>query len=101
MTCDPVRMDREQAPLEDFELAAIEERCRAASPGPWRAFFGPGIGGPDFIMVSDADEEPDMYVDRDGKPASSFDLDFIASARQDVPRLVAEIRRLRKNLPRA
>jgi hypothetical protein len=36
-----------------------------------------------------------MYVSLDGRPAGANDLDFIASARQDVPRLIAEIRRLR------
>jgi hypothetical protein len=37
-----------------------------------------------------------MYVTRDTKPAAPDDLDFIAHARQDIPRLVAEIRRLRR-----
>jgi hypothetical protein len=82
-------------PLTDSELDAIERRCAAASPAPWTAFTGPGIGGPDFIRVSDDDGELDMYVERDGAPAAREELDFIAAARQDVPRLVAEIRRLR------
>ena len=46
------------------------------------------------------DAEPDMYVRRHGpgpdlRPASTADQDFIAAARQDVPRLLAEVRRLR------
>ena len=36
-----------------------------------------------------------MYVMRDETPAATTDLDFIAHARQDVPRLLAEVRRLR------
>jgi hypothetical protein len=55
-------------------------------------------GGDDFIRVSDLGEEPDMYVSRAGeaglRPASPADLDFIAMARQDIPKLLAEVRRL-------
>jgi hypothetical protein len=87
--------------LEDDELDAIEARCRAASPGPWKAFVEgrDHWGGDDFIRVSDLDEEPDMYVSRADaggiRPASVVDLDFIAAARQDIPALLAEVRRLR------
>jgi hypothetical protein len=87
--------------LDDAELEAIEARCDAASPGPWKSFIEDRDhwSGDDFIRVSDRDEEPEMYVSRATaqglQPASRQDLDFIAAARQDVPRLVAEIRRLR------
>jgi hypothetical protein len=87
--------------LDDAELAAIEARCRAASPGPWKSFVEgrDHWSGDDFVRVGDDDDQPDMYVSRataDGlRPASVHDLDFIAGARQDVPRLLAEIRRLR------
>ena len=36
-----------------------------------------------------------MYISRELRPASVADLDFIAGARQDVPRLIAEVKRLR------
>jgi hypothetical protein len=87
--------------LDEAELDAIEARCRAASPGPWRAFVEgrDHWGGDDFIRVGDLEEEPDMYVSwaaGDGlRLASPADLDFIAGARQDVPTLLAEVRRLR------
>jgi hypothetical protein len=81
--------------LSEDDLAQIERRIAAASPGPWTAFYGPGIGGDDFIRVSEQDGEPDMYVSRDREPAAEADLEFIAEARQDVPRLLAEVRRLR------
>ena len=42
--------------------------------------------------------EADMYVSRDRTPASHADLDFIAGARQDIPRLIAELHRLRDEL---
>lgn len=87
--------------LGDEELNAIDARCAAASPGPWKSFVEgrDHWSGDDFIRVSGADDAPDMYVSRAGagaiRPASVSDLDFIAAARQDIPALVAEIRRLR------
>ncbi len=88
-------MGSSTGPIGDDELRAIRARVDAASPSPWTAFIGGGLGGPEFIRVSDDDAEPDMYVERDGAPASSADLDFIASARQDIPRLLDEVERLR------
>ena len=87
--------------LDDAELDAIEARCQAASPGPWKSFVEgrDHWSGDDFIRVGDDDDEPDMYVSRataEGlRPASVRDLDFIAGARQDIPRLLAEIHWLR------
>jgi hypothetical protein len=82
-----------------IDLDAIEACCAAASPGPWMSYVEgrDHWSGDDFIYVSD--DEPDMYVSRAEagaiQPASASDLNFIAAARQDVPSLVAEIRRLR------
>ncbi|MGW6708597.1 hypothetical protein ACWGDE_27410 [Streptomyces sp. NPDC054956] len=89
-------------PLSGDEIDAIEKRCANASPGAWQAFVEgrDHWGGDDFIRIGGLDDsEPDMYVsrstDRGLTPADDHDLDFIAHARQDIPRLVAEIRRLR------
>jgi hypothetical protein len=41
-----------------------------------------------YVTLSYWDNDPE-------KPAGSDVLDFVAAARQDVPRLVAEVRRLR------
>lgn len=89
--------------MEDVELEVIEARCEAASPGPWKSFIEgrDRWSGDDFIRISDSDDEPDMYVsratDEGRRPRSANDLDFIAAARQDVPKSVAEIRRLRSH----
>lgn len=37
-----------------------------------------------------------MYVLHDRRPAPKEDLDFIAHARQDIPRLLDELERLRR-----
>jgi hypothetical protein len=89
--------------ITDAELVAMQRRADAASKGPWRSFIEDRDHecGDDFIQVgSDGEREDDMYVSRDTKPASDADLDFIAAARQDVPRLIAEVKRLRDELER-
>jgi hypothetical protein len=80
------------APLTDQELDSLERLVAGASPDPWEAFAGPGIGGPDFIRFG-KDEE--MYVQHGERPAPPGDLDFIAAARNYLPRLLAEVRRCR------
>jgi hypothetical protein len=89
-------------PISDAELDEIERRCSAASKAPWQSFIEgrDHWSGDDFICVGGLDDnEPDMYISRatsEGlNPAADEDLDFIAHARQDIPRLVAEIKRLR------
>jgi len=37
-----------------------------------------------------------MYVSAGNRPASDPDYEFIANAREDIPRLLDEINRLRK-----
>jgi len=80
--------------LTDEELDEIERRCSAARPAPWRSFVEgrDHFGGSNMIRVTDDDDNQ-----RDIEPlgATVEDQDFIAHARQDVPRLVAEVRRLR------
>lgn len=92
------------ADLLDDDLSAIESRAHAATPGPWKAFVEgrDHLGGDDFIRTGGSDDSsPDLYVSlayshaAGVTPAGANDLDFIASARQDIPRLVAEVRRLR------
>ena len=90
----------------DAAVEQIERRCDAASKPPWQSFIEgrDHWGGDNFIRVGGMDDsEPDMYVSRhvaEGlMPASDADLDFIAHARQDLPLLLAEVRRLRGARP--
>jgi len=89
--------------LTENELAEMEGRARAATDGPWQAYVEgrDHVAGDNFIRTGGLDDaSPDMYVTHyhgvQPVPAPAADLDFIASARQDVPRLVAEVRRLRE-----
>jgi hypothetical protein len=87
-------------PISDTELHAMQQRADAASKGPWEAFIeGPGDSFSSFIQVGLEDNAGDMYLSRDDVcSASTADLKFIAAARQDVPRLIAEVQRLRREL---
>lgn len=75
--------------ISNGDLERIEQLCRAATPPPWRSF----VEGRDHESGSDFIQTPGDDIELSG--ASRADQDFIASARQDVPRLVAEVRRLR------
>lgn len=100
-------MSQYSAPLPDSTLDEIEARANAATPGPWfRAFLdeasglwrgtvwrnwpGAHLANP-FKKVCDA---PRGYSTEESLQ-SERDADFISCARTDVPRLTAEVRRLR------
>jgi hypothetical protein len=71
-------------------LDIIERRCAAATPGPWKFVAESRIHdtGDNFIKT----ERENIYL----SGATVADHDFIASARQDIPRLLAEVRSLRQ-----
>lgn len=75
--------------MSDDELAAIQKRCDAATAGPWKAYIEDRDheSGSSFIQTAGPD------IEMSG--ASNDDYDFIANARQDIPRLLDEVRRLR------
>ncbi|NIH87691.1 hypothetical protein [Amycolatopsis granulosa] len=104
--------------LSDADLDAIEERVSAATPGPWyfhlldddwsmslvavstvpdsehtggRAEFDPGT-----VVAGTLVQHP-RYVDVADQRWDE-NAQFIAAARTDVPRLLAEVRRLRRLL---
>jgi hypothetical protein len=81
--------------MDSAELEAIRERCDAATAGPWESFVEgrDHLGGNDFIRTGGLDDQsPDIEL----LGASTADQDFIAHARQDIPRLLDEIERLKK-----
>lgn len=92
-----------QQPMSDDELAAIRARCEAATPAPWESFVEgrDHLVGDDFIRTGDLrDDCPDMYVTHESRSAPARDLDFIAHARQDIPRLLDEVARLQREVVR-
>lgn len=83
--------------LTDEELAEIESRADRARKGPWLSFIEgrDHDSGSDFIQVGAGAARSD---DIELLGATGTDQDFIAGARQDIPRLVAEVKRLRSLL---
>ena len=83
--------------LSETDLSDIEARVVAASPGPWTSFVEgrDHMSGSNFIMTGTTEHRGN---DIELTGASVADQDFIAAARQDVPRLLAEIRTLRRQL---
>jgi hypothetical protein len=85
------------------ELAAMKARIDATTPGPWTSYFEgrDHTSGASFIQTA----TQDIYITADdyagGGGHFCADQDFIAHARQDIPRLIAEIERLRSRLPLA
>lgn len=97
--------------LTDEDLDAIEARERSASPKPWRESLlndftdATSIEGPTFsssrnLGEEELDEDASGYMRMRPEVQAQIHADatFIAHAREDVPRLVEENRRLRRAL---
>src|SRR5215468_9396713 len=81
-----------QSFLTDEELQHMYKRCAAATPGPWKSYIEgrDHTSGSSFIMTDGED------IELTG--ATDADYDFIAHTRQDLPRLLAEVQRLRQRI---
>ena len=75
--------------ITEEELRKIEERINMAQARPWKAYIEnrDHESGSDFIMTGTG-ENIEMLG------ATTADYEFIANARQDIPRLINEIRLL-------
>jgi len=82
--------------LTAVEIAAIKVRVEATTPGPWKSYFEgrDHTSGSSFIqtLTQDIYISAEDYVGGGGHFCA--DQDFIANAKQDIPRLVAEVERL-------
>ncbi|WP_322419203.1 hypothetical protein [Mesorhizobium huakuii] len=79
--------------MDPAELEMIKNRCAQATPWPWSSFVEgrDHTSGSNFIMTGHGGEDFEL------SGGTVADQDFIAHARQDIPRLLAEIERLRRN----
>lgn len=79
------------------EIVEIQARCDRASPGPWKSMIEgrDHTSGSSFIMTGPSNARGE---DIELSGATGDDQDFIAHARQDMPRLLEEVRRLRSLL---
>jgi hypothetical protein len=83
--------------ITEAELKIIEERTAKAQAGPWKAYIEgrDHESGSDFIMTGEGTERGE---DIEMIGATQADFDFVANARQDIPRLIKEIRELKTKL---
>lgn len=90
-------MNSRDSLLSVAELEEIRRRTNAATHGPWESFVEgrDHLGGSNFIRTGGLDDDcPDIEM----LAASVADQDFMAHARQDIPRLLDEITTLRSLL---
>ena len=81
--------------ITEEELTQIEDRANSAQSGPWKAYIEgrDHESGSNFIMTG---TEGQRGEDIEMIGATIADYDFIANARQDITRLIGEIRNLRQ-----
>jgi hypothetical protein len=88
--------------MTDKELNAIKKRCELATDGPWGAYPNSSIelhgtelktcgvvqygGKKDYGGIH--------FIDFRGEKSRIADIEFIAHAREDIPKLIKEIDRL-------
>lgn len=90
--------------MTERELSEIKQRVESASPGPWRSFIEgrDHTSGSSFIMtgVGEGQEISDVLrgEDLEFPGISGEDQDFIANARQDIPRLLDHISILNREI---
>jgi len=79
------------------ELDRLDAAARLATPGPWTPCLDDDQpeGAANFIQVGDDREVPDIYLWLGEEFGPNADVDLIANARQDVPKLVLELKRLK------
>lgn len=86
--------------ITDRELATMKARLEATTPGPWTSYFEgrDHTSGQSFIQTA----TEDIYINAEdyagGGGHYCADQDFIANARQDMPRLIAEVEKLQEQL---
>lgn len=78
--------------MNNRRIREIEERCNKVTEGPWISF----VEDRDFTCGSSFIQTSGNDIELIG--ATVDDQDFIANARQDIPWLIDEIRRLKKIL---
>lgn len=79
--------------LEIAELEEMEFRCRAATGGPWDSYV---VGRDSEAGLNCIGTAEARYIELLGGTVA--DQDFIAHAREDLPRLILEVYRLRASL---
>jgi hypothetical protein len=76
------------------QLNKWQQLADAATEGPWECFRNPNKGFRHYWHVRSSASDEDI-LDINAEKEDLADLDFIAAAREAVPALIAEVKRLR------
>lgn len=79
------------------DIAEIQQRVDAATPGPWKALQHT-CGCCSFVISGECNpDEPDIVYVANGQPAMHHEnADLIANAPSDIRKLLADNKKLRK-----
>ena len=93
------------SPLTPDDLAAMEARCAAATPGPWAVDGTAALGAYGVVCATAAEHVASVFylaqrLSLSNRPKRDANAAFIAASRSDLPRLLAEVRRLRAEVER-
>src|SRR5690349_8747400 len=80
--------------IRTVDIEGIRQRVNAATPGPWYA-WDRGVG---YMIALDPDGDRVLPEAMRTDLARAGDAEFIAKARSDVPALLDEVERLRKEV---
>ena len=90
--------------MTESEIIKIEKRLRSATKGPWKSMIEgrDHTNGDNFIMTGITEGE-NIWSENRGTDiyligSTISDQDFIANARQDIPKLLDYIRTLKSKL---
>jgi len=87
--------------LDDETLDRLLRLLEGVDPAPWTSSVeGRDHDSGDTVIVigSDGDHREDLYLSRDSGPADVATHDLVAEARNALPALIGETRRLRSEL---
>lgn len=79
----------------EVDLAELEARCKAATPGPWRVLSDPEVACSWLNASAEDDQAAIALFDYRPPEMNLANAQFAAQVREDVPRLIAEVRQLR------
>jgi hypothetical protein len=88
----------EPSSLSPDDLVEIDGRCQSATPGPWQVLTDDSIDCAWLNAAGDDDQAAIALFDYRSCATNRANALFAAMARQDMPRLVAELRQLRQRV---
>jgi hypothetical protein len=83
--------------ISEKEIQEIELRVDQSQNGPWKAYIqGRDHDSNSSFIMTGSKEKPRVNICLAG--ATIADIDFIANAKQDIPRLIKEIKELQSQI---